>query len=226
MFVMVGGSTSLTTMDWLHESELLPPSVAVQAMVVMPTGYGAVSGSASLRRPAIVTGQPSAWTVGSPGFTTAEHNPGSFPTVRSAGQEMLSSPWPSPVAATVADGVTGSLLAMVSVADFGPRLVGVKRAVKDWQAPAAIVTGNEAGTENCAFDDVIPVITRLVKPVLQTLTGAVPVAPAQVAGSVTAAGAAMRDTQQTSSTFRKLSMRVGGVGGVTSGGLVADAHTL
>ena len=115
---------------------------------------------------------------------------------------------------------------MVRVAVFGPRLVGAKRAVKAWQAPAAMVTGYAAGTENCAFDELIPVTTRSVNPVLQTLIGVVPTSPAQVAGRVTVAGADTRGTQHTSSTFRKVSMRLAGVGGVTSGGDVAEAHTL
>jgi len=61
-------------------------SVAFQVMVVVPTGYGAFNACPSLRVPPVVTPAQLSVAVGVPGFTAAEHRPGSFGTVMLLGQ--------------------------------------------------------------------------------------------------------------------------------------------
>src|SRR6266851_1557353 len=88
--VIVGGSLSTTVtvcvqLDWLPEA-----SVAVQVIVVVPFGYGAFKGWLSLRVPTTVglLSQLSV-AVAVPGFTTAEHRPGSVLVVMLAGQLIV-----------------------------------------------------------------------------------------------------------------------------------------
>src|SRR4051812_37614509 len=52
---IVGGVASLTLTVWTPDAELPCESFAVQVMVVVPTGYGALSGCESLRTPETVT---------------------------------------------------------------------------------------------------------------------------------------------------------------------------
>ena len=67
-----GNCVSLTVMVCWQVAILFDASVAFQVMVVVPTGYGALSASESLRVPLTVTAQLSV-AVAVPGFTTAEH---------------------------------------------------------------------------------------------------------------------------------------------------------
>src|SRR6185295_6132403 len=92
--LMCGGSTSFTTIVCGQDWEFPPPSVAVHVIVVLPTGNGSVRARPSPRTPVTFVGQPSASTTGVPGFTTAEHKPGSLGAMRSAGQVMLTNPFP------------------------------------------------------------------------------------------------------------------------------------
>src|SRR5262245_38019530 len=77
-----------------------------------------------------------------------------------------------PDTAIVADGFVGSLLATVSVPDWGPIPVGEKVTAIGRHVPGAIVTGKPdvgGATENWAFDDVMLVTIRFAAPVLQIL---------------------------------------------------------
>src|SRR5205085_1261225 len=86
--VRTGFSASFTVTFWVHVAELPAASVAVQVIVVLPTGYGSVRLLPSPRFPATVTpGLLSA--VAAPGSSFAEHVPASVPAVTSAGQATV-----------------------------------------------------------------------------------------------------------------------------------------
>src|SRR5437660_3399754 len=87
---MVGFSLSRIITFWSHD-ELLPElSVAVQWIMVVPTGNGSVNGFPSLRLGVGVTllSQLSE-TVGTPGDTLALQVPGKLGNEMSAGQVMV-----------------------------------------------------------------------------------------------------------------------------------------
>jgi hypothetical protein len=88
--VIVGLSLSRTTTVWSHD-ELLPAlSVAVQWIVVVPTGKGSVSGLPSLRLGMGTTALSQlSETVGTPGDTLALHEPGVSGTETLAGQVIV-----------------------------------------------------------------------------------------------------------------------------------------
>lgn len=71
--VIVGGVLSLTVTVCRHDPVLPAASVAVQVIVVVPTGYGAVNAALSLRCPAGVTDEQLSVAVAVPGFTEALH---------------------------------------------------------------------------------------------------------------------------------------------------------
>src|ERR1700752_4708457 len=85
--LIVGASTSLTVTVCWHEDVLPESSVALQVIIVVPFGYGALSGWPSLRVPTMVgvLSQLSV-AVAVPGLTVAEHVPGSLPVVMFPGQ--------------------------------------------------------------------------------------------------------------------------------------------
>src|SRR3954469_19302123 len=70
---MTGGCTSLTVMVCGPVVMLLDASVAFHVMVVVPTGYGALSGWLSLRVPVMVTPGQLSLPVAVPGLTLALH---------------------------------------------------------------------------------------------------------------------------------------------------------
>src|SRR5215207_4066782 len=82
---MVGGVTSLTLTVWTPEAELPCASFAVQVMVVVPTGYGALSGCESLRTPATVTPGQLSVAVAVPGSRLTLHEFGGALTLMFAG---------------------------------------------------------------------------------------------------------------------------------------------
>ncbi len=95
---MVGLSVSLTVTVWLHDELLFALSLAVQVIVVVPFGYGAFSGWLSLLVPVMVglLSQLSV-AVAVPGFTVAEHEPGSLLVVMLAGQLIVGGVWSATV---------------------------------------------------------------------------------------------------------------------------------
>src|SRR3712207_3922748 len=84
--VMTGASPSLTATVWVQVAAFPELSVAVQVIVVVPTGWGSFSGLPSLRAPPTVTPEQLSVAVAVPGFTVAAHWPGSLFTVSDAGQ--------------------------------------------------------------------------------------------------------------------------------------------
>src|SRR5436190_1967182 len=85
--VIAGASLSFTVTVWSHD-ELLPAlSVAVQWIVVVPTGNGSVSGFPSLRLGVGTTALSQlSVAVATPGDTLALQVPGMLGTETSAGQ--------------------------------------------------------------------------------------------------------------------------------------------
>src|SRR5204862_3718418 len=85
-----GACVSFTVMVCL-QVELFPdPSVALQVMVVTPTGYGALSGCPSLRVPVVARlPEQLSTAVALPGLTVAEQKPASLPATTLAGQEIV-----------------------------------------------------------------------------------------------------------------------------------------
>ena len=127
-------------------------------------------------------------------MTTAVVVPGlTDTTVLSAGQVMVCNCLAVPLAEVVVEVATGSLLMIVKVVDLMPALAGVKRAVKSKQAPGAMVTGNPpagGAIENCEFNDVIELTTRLVaQPLLQTCSVLELLVPTQVSEKAMLLGA-------------------------------------
>ena len=81
-----GGCVSFTVTVCVAGAEALPcASVAVQVMVVTPTGYGAFSARPSLRTAFTVAFGQLSPAVAVPGFTEAEHWPGSLLTLMFGG---------------------------------------------------------------------------------------------------------------------------------------------
>src|ERR1043165_2741404 len=68
---MTGGVASLTLMGCTPVVVLFDASLAVQVMVVVPTGYGAFKGWLSLRTPVMVTPGQLSLPVAVPGLTFA-----------------------------------------------------------------------------------------------------------------------------------------------------------
>src|SRR5215211_1165190 len=95
--VIVGFSVSfpqpngLTTTRCVQVAVRPTPSVTVQVMIVVPTGYGAVSSSLSLLTPVIETPVDGS-VVGVPGVALAKSSPCAAVTVTSAGQEIVGAP--------------------------------------------------------------------------------------------------------------------------------------
>src|SRR5260370_31167116 len=84
--MIVGFSVSLTVTVCTAVPGLLAGSVAVQVMVVMPTGYGALSALPSPRVPTGVRAPAQVSTaVAVPGLIEAEHCPGSAAWMMLAG---------------------------------------------------------------------------------------------------------------------------------------------
>src|SRR5262245_25423802 len=113
-------------------------------------------------------------------------------TVMSGGQVMDCSFFATPDTETTADGVSGSLLAIVRVAVLAPVVVGVKRAWNVKQASGAMVTGNPpagAATVNCESEEVIEFTLRSAAPMLQTMKFWTLVVPTQVSANVRLLGA-------------------------------------
>src|ERR1044071_1881405 len=78
---MTGGWASLTVMVCVPIVMLPDASVAFHVMVVVPTGYGALSGWLSLRVPVTVTPGQLSLAVAVPGLTLALHELGGALTV-------------------------------------------------------------------------------------------------------------------------------------------------
>src|SRR5689334_1387849 len=79
----------LTETVCVHCAVLLHASVAVQVIVVVPGGYGALSGWLSLRTPFTVgAGMQLSVAVAVPGLTLAVHEPAVANAVTFGGQEI------------------------------------------------------------------------------------------------------------------------------------------
>src|SRR4051812_47061730 len=87
---MVGSSTSTTVTSCSADEALPKASIAVQVTIVVPTGYGALMGSPSLRALVIVSGAVQlSLATGSPSATSAEPSVGSFGWLMFAGAVIV-----------------------------------------------------------------------------------------------------------------------------------------
>src|SRR5690349_6793637 len=102
------------------------------------------------------------------------------PTVVNAGGRHSSASGVSAVNVTTLFGVPGSLLASVSVADFGPDVVGAKRTCTSSAAPGAMTSGNTStcGTSSSGELDVMLAIDSGDVPLLLIVSGVSLVVPA------------------------------------------------
>src|SRR5450759_3168878 len=80
-----GASISSTVIVWVTETAFPAASVAVQVIVVTPTGYGASIAAPSLRTLETFTPWQLSVATGEPTATTAEARPGSLPVVMLSG---------------------------------------------------------------------------------------------------------------------------------------------
>src|SRR4051812_35771942 len=87
---MVGSSTSTTVTSCSADEALPKASIAVQTTLVVPTGYGALIGSPSLRALVMVSGAVQlSLATGLPSDTSAEPSVGSLGWVMSAGATIV-----------------------------------------------------------------------------------------------------------------------------------------
>ncbi len=137
----VGGSLSATVTLCEAFALFAEASVAVQVMIVWPTGYGALRACPSLRAPVTVTPGQLSVAVATPGLTDAVGFPGSVTVDTFGGGTTRGSSWSPTVTNCVADAVVPDASVAVHVTvvlptEYGP--AGVAASVIGGVPPAVV----------------------------------------------------------------------------------------